>query len=132
MKIFLKFILIVMTLLSTLNATQARSGQHTFTQPDGTEFEGVLRGDSSFHWIESNKNVVLYNPEDKFYYNATLNANKRLQMSKEKPATKRKIDTSLVSGLTTVSKETSHTVDDATKQALRTLQKESRKGHHPR
>ena len=129
MKIFFKSIIALITLLSTLNASPARSGAHTFTQPDGTQFEGVLRGDSSFHWIESDSKVVMYNKEDKFYYNAALNANKKLQMTKEKPVSKRKNGSSQIS---TVSKEKTHTVDDATKQALRTLQKESRKGHRPR
>lgn len=132
MKIFFKSIIALITLLSTLNASPARSGAHTFTQPDGTQFEGVLRGDSSFHWIESDSKVVMYNKEDKFYYNAALNANKKLQMTKEKPVSKRKNGSSQVSAISTVSKEKTHTVDEATKQALRTLQKESRKGHRPR
>ena len=132
MKIFFKLTIIFMIFLSALNAAPARGGLITFTQPDGTQFEGVLRGDSSFHWIESDSKVVMYNKEDKFYYNATLNANKKLQMTKEKPVTKRKNGSSQVSAISTVSKEKTHTVDDATKQALRTLQKESRKGHQPR
>lgn len=132
MKIFFKFTIILMTFLSSLNAGPARSGEHTFTQADGTQFVGVLKGDSSFHWIQSNENVVLYNSEDKFYYNATLNANNQFQLTKEKPPTKREIDSSQVSALTTASEKKSHTVNDATKNALRALQKESKKGHHPR
>ena len=132
MKIILKFTIMLITLLSILNAAPARTGKHTFTQPDGTQFEGVLRGDSSFHWIESNSKVVMFNEEDNFYYNTALNANNKLQMTEEKPAIKKMRNSSQVSSVLGISKEKSHKINNATKEALRTLQKESKKGHHPR
>ncbi len=132
MKTFFKYMIIMTIFLGTLNAAQARGGIIIFTQPDGTQFEGVLRGDSSFHWIESNSKVVMFNKEDHFYYNATLNASSKLQMTKEKPVTKKDGDSFQVSLVSGISKEKSHRVNDGTKQALRVLQRESRKGHHPR
>ena len=126
MKHFFKFTLIVL-FTTLLNAAPARSGQHIFTQADGTTFEGILKGDSSFHWIESNSKVVLYNSKDKFYYYADLNSNNELVFTNQKPV----ITSKQISAVTT-NKKSMHIVDSATKKVLQQIQKESRQGHHPR
>ena len=131
MKKLLKYIIPIM-IVTLMEASPARDGLITFTQPDGTEFEGVLKGDSSFHWIESNSKVVMYNSEDKFYYNATLSANNKLEFTKEKPIQKQKTKSSQVAALTTLKREKLHAVDKSTKQLLNVLQREARKGHRPR
>jgi len=131
MKKLLKYIIPIM-IVTLMEASPARDGLITFTQPDGTEFEGVLKGDSSFHWIESNSKIVMYNSEDKFYYNATLSANNKLEFTKEKPIQKQKTKSSQVAALTTLKREKLHAVDKSTKQLLNVLQREARKGHRPR
>jgi hypothetical protein len=55
-----------------------------FTQPDGTYFYGKLKGDASFHWIESNGDVVLYNPKDKYYYKAIVDPDRGLLVGSKK------------------------------------------------
>ena len=130
MHIFLKYLFITLLLVSSLNAAQARGGLLTFTQPDGTQFEGYLKGDSAFHWIESNSQVVLYNAKDKFYYNAKLNASNRLEITEVKPRLKQNKDSLQTAAL---QKSVSHSVSDASiKQVLRALSAKSREGNHPR
>jgi len=124
----LKNILLSLTLLgSILLAGPAITGTRTFTQPDGTTFEGVLKGDSSFHWIESDGNAVVYNPEDKFYYKATIDKDKGLIPTKEKPAVKVK---NMSSALGQVKK--SHEVSKEDKKSLKELHKKSKVGNYPR
>jgi hypothetical protein len=70
LKIFVTLgLMITMTL--GLMASQAfdPSGLKTFKQPDGTIFQGYLRGTAAFNWIESNEDLVQYNTDDKYYYN---------------------------------------------------------------
>jgi len=130
MKLFFKLILVIV-FSSIVNASPARSGLHIFTQADGTQFEGVLKGDSSFHWIESNSKVVFYNSKDKFYYYADFNANHELILTNEKPKLKHTEMIQRVSGVIS-SKENSYLIDSDTKKALQKMQNKSRKGHHPR
>jgi len=130
MKLFFKLMLVIVFSM-ILNAAPARSGVHTFTQADGTQFEGILKGDSAFHWIESNARVVLYNPADKFYYYADFNANHELVLTNKKPELKQKKVPQQVSGIIST-KENLHLVDNNTKKALQKMQEESRKGHRPR
>ena len=129
MKLFFKSMLII-AFSTILTASPARSGIHTFTQIDGTKFEGILKGDSSFHWIESDGKVVLYNSKDKFYYYADLNANNELKITNQKP----KIKQTRVSQQASAVKiqEKFHEIDNNTKKVLQKMQKESKKGHHPR
>ncbi|MEA1983050.1 MAG: hypothetical protein U9N39_05840 [Campylobacterota bacterium] len=130
MKLFLKFIITIVLLATTLSATPARSGLITFTQPDGSEFEGYLKGDAVFHWIESDSRVVLYNGDDKFYYNAVVNAEGSFELTKEKPPRKVQSKSQKVSAFKV--EEHQHSVDDNTKKALKRVQQNARKGNHPR
>lgn len=104
-------------------ASPAIKKQITFTQPDGTTFKGQLHGDASFHWIESNGDVVIYNPEDKYYYKAVLDKDKGLVMTNSRAYTSQ-----MLSGLNAVKKDL--TQDD--KEMLHILYKKSKTSNHPR
>jgi hypothetical protein len=123
----LKTLLSLALLSSILLAGPAITGTRTFTQPDGTEFEGVLKGDSSFHWIESEGNAVVYDPKDKFYYKATIDKDKGLTPTKEKPNVKAQNKSSAINGV--VKK---HDVAESDKKSLKELYKKSKTGNYPR
>ena len=72
MKKILKIVVICAFLGFISFASQPRPGIISFTQPDGTKFLGVLKGDAYFNWIESNGDVIIYNPKDKFYHKAIV------------------------------------------------------------
>lgn len=123
-----KIIFLFLILLSSiLLAGPAITGTKTFTQPDGTTFEGVLKGDSSFHWIESNGDAVVYNPKDKFYYKATIDKDKGLIPTNQKPDVKVK---NMSSALGEVKKN--HEVSKEDKESLKELHKKSKVGNYPR
>jgi len=132
MKLFLKYILPIIMITTLAEASSARGGVLTFTQADGTQFEGVLRGDSAFHWIESNSKIVMYNSEDKYYYYATLNAQNKFELTGQKPEIKSKTVSSTATGFVTTQNMNLQKIDSATRKALQKMQKESRQGHHPR
>ncbi|MEA2074116.1 MAG: hypothetical protein U9O86_11100 [Campylobacterota bacterium] len=127
----LKIIMLLIFIGTFLNAGPARGGLIKFTQPDGTQFEGYLKGDSTFHWIESNSKVVMYNKEDRFYYNAKVNNNGKLEISNTKPVIINKLYEKRV-GISLSEKRDLHTLDKESVEALRRLQNISRKGNHPR
>jgi len=127
LKYLLKITLLLTLTSSFLLASQARPGTRVFTQPDGTKFEGILRGDSSFHWIESRGEVVLYNPNDKFYYKAKVDAQNNLVRSSQKPSVREGSLSSVVS-----TQKVEHKVSPATKEALQKLHKKSKTGNYPR
>jgi hypothetical protein len=89
MQIIFKTIITILFIGSLLHAAPARKGVITFTQADGSKFQGILKGDSSFHWIESNSQVVLYNKQDKFYYEATINDSGKLSLSSKRAGERR-------------------------------------------
>ena len=121
-------ILLSLTLLSNiLMAGPAITGTKTFTQPDGTTFEGVLKGDSSFNWIENDGDAVVYDPKDKFYYKATIDKNKGLIPTKSRPGVKVYNRSSLINGA--VKK---HDVTEEDKKSLKELYKKSKTGNYPR
>jgi len=119
---------VALLMLSALNAASARGGIITFTQPDGSTFQGLLKGDSSFHWIQSNQNIVLYNPKDKFYYNAEVDANGSLIIGKTKPFR----SSTQVTAVSVQTKSSDHSISNNFKNALKKEQKESKQGSHPR
>ena len=124
--IILKIILTFTCLNSFVFAGPAITGTRTFAQPDGTKFEGVLKGDSSFHWIESNGKVVIYNPEDKFYYEAIIDTTNGLILSATKPQVK---SSNLLQAKSL--KPIEHKVSSDDKNKLFILYKKSKTGHHP-
>jgi len=128
---FLRYTIITTILMiSTLNAMPARSGLLTFTQGDGTKFEGYLKGDSAFHWIESDSKVVMFNKKDNTYYNARVNTKGNLELTNKKPAAKR-VYTSQNAALTSSPKST-HFLDKNTTDALKKMRTDAHKGNHPR
>lgn len=126
-KLLFKTVLTLMILSSFAVAGPAFHGTRIFTQPDGTKFEGNLKGDSSFNWIESNGNVVIINPEDKFYYNAVIGVDDSLQLTNQKPAIK--ADGVFQSNGITPKK---HDVSADERKKLHNLYKKSKTGNHPR
>jgi hypothetical protein len=117
--------LALMSLSITLFAAPALSRVHTFVQPDATTFQGVLMGDSSLHWIESDGKIIVLNPEDKFYYIAEIKNNKLV------PTTQKAHSPSMRSASRTTSKE-NHIVSKDTREQLQKVIKQTRQGNFPR
>lgn len=85
MKILLTLITTLFIMNSVLFAGPPRGGVITFTQPDGTTFKGLLKGTSSFNWIESNGEIIKYSKDDKFYHIATFDTNNSLLITDRLP-----------------------------------------------
>ena len=124
MKICLQYCIFIVVLFGSLHAAPARGGVHTFTQPDGSTFQGYLKGDAAFHWIESHSRVIFFNPKDNFYYYAKISAEKRFELSQEKPSGRQRSSKQAPSRSSVDANET--------KAILKKLQKESRMAPHPR
>jgi hypothetical protein len=75
---------LMMTMTIGLMASQAfdPSGLKTFKQPDGTIFQGYLRGTAAFNWIESNGDLIQYNTDDKYYYKVDIVDSKIIYIEK--------------------------------------------------
>ena len=117
------FKILFMMFISTVLAysAPARGGVLQFKQPDGRSFSGILRGDASFHWIESGANIVLFNSQDKFYYKAKVTQNGKIELSNEKMySTSLKRDRNF------------HKVSKVLHQALMQKLLDSKKGNFPR
>ena len=132
MKNLMKYISILLLLTVSLYSAPARGGVLTFTQPDGTTFKGLLKGDSAFHWIESSGQIVMTNPEDGFFYNAKVTKEGKLALTTQKPMTtndsyQRSTQRSSQNAVSPTQK-----LDKSSQEALHKLYKASRKGSHPR
>ena len=65
-KIFSTFVIFIVT--KGLLAVPAAPHLMTFKQPDGSKFQGFLRGDEYFSWIQTeNKEVIVKNNFSGFY-----------------------------------------------------------------
>ena len=61
-------IIISLLFYTTLSAAPAAPHLITFEQPDGSKFNGFLKGDENFSWIQTgNKEVVIKNQTNGFY-----------------------------------------------------------------
>ena len=61
-------IIISLLFYTTLSASPAAPHLMTFEQPDGSKFNGFLKGDEYFSWIQTgNKEVVIKNQTNGFY-----------------------------------------------------------------
>ena len=70
MKKYKKAYSIIISLLfcTALSAAPAVPHLMTFEQPDGSKFNGFLKGDEYFSWIQTgNKEVVIKNQTNGFY-----------------------------------------------------------------
>ena len=64
----IKTILLLLTLATWSFATSAYHGKITFKQDDGTVFQGQLKGDEWFNWVEDTQgDIILYNNSSKNY-----------------------------------------------------------------
>ena len=61
-------IIISLLFYTTLSAAPAAPHLMTFEQPDGSKFNGFLKGDEYFSWIQTgNKEVIIKNQTNGFY-----------------------------------------------------------------
>lgn len=123
--LYIAFMLLGTTLL---NGAPARGGLRTYTQADGSTFQASLHGDAAFHWMESEGEVIMYNSQDKNYYNAELNSAGKFVMSKQRVGMQAK----QISAAHASQNARPQTLDSEKRAALRKLQSESNKGSHPR
>ena len=114
-KVYIFAFMLLMSL--EIFASPARPGVLHFTQPDGTEFEGVLRGSSAFHWIESNGAVVKYSFKDKFYHIAKFTSSGDLELTEALPLAA----PSASRGLNSLKSVQSHAVSPSEKQKLQKM-----------
>ena len=129
MKNILSIIILIALFISIADGAPARGGVHTFVQPDGTVFEGVLKGDAAFHWIQSNGDVVVFNPKDKFYYRATVDAKEGIKLTANRAGSyEKKSEKSLRSA----TRSLSHKLSAADREALYILHQKMHNQHHPR
>lgn len=122
----IKLLLIIMLAVVGVLAAPARGGVITFRQADGSTFQGLLKGNAAFHWIESDGEIVLYNPKDGNYYRAEV-VDKRVQMSKEKV-----LGAKHAKSRTLQASKQRHSVSQAKREVLEQLYREAQKGHRPR
>lgn len=123
----LHIILVSIVFNVTAFGAPAITREIVFTQPDGTHFSGELKGDSSFHWIESNGDVIIYNPQDKYYYKAIVDSRKGLIIGSEKALSY----SSKVKGIT-MSERKIKSISDSEKEKLRLLYKKAKNSDGPR
>ena len=124
MKRLLKALLLLMLASSLSFAAPAVEGELTFTQPDGTQFKGLLKGDSAMHWIESNGDIIIANPKDKFYYKARLSKDNTLVLTTEKP---RAISSAVVQKSAAQKRSSAaHTVSQEQRKSLTQLYKNAK------
>jgi len=83
----MKIFVVLLFLLTYVYAVPAIDRKILFVQPDGTSFEGYLKGDAAFHWIESGQDIIVYNPKDKYYYKAIVDKKRGLIPTTEKAGT---------------------------------------------
>jgi hypothetical protein len=121
--------IILLSILVNITAfgAPAITREIVFTQPDGTQFSGKLKGDSSFHWIESNGDVIIYNPKDKYYYKAIVDSKKGLLISNEKVIPK----SSKVNGLS-LAKSREKSISKTEREKLKLLYKKAKHSDGPR
>jgi len=118
MKTLQKIIVSVLITSVSLFAAPAAPGVKTFIQADGTSFQGILKGDAFFNWIESYGDVVVYNAEDKSYYKAIVDTNKGLLQSSQKVEQK---SSSLSPSASAKIKMSEHEVSSDMKEKLKTM-----------
>ncbi len=79
-----KIIMFLLITIGVANASIAYGQMRTYTQPDGTTFQGKGQGLSRVHWIETvNGDIVKYNFEKKAYYEINFDNNGDIVYTKE-------------------------------------------------
>ena len=126
MKILTTLFLVILLNIAVFGAP-ALEREITFTQPDGTQFVGKQKGDASFHWIESGGDIVIYNPNDKYYYKAIVDKEKGIVPTTQKMGQ----GSQKVQGVNAAASQTVQP-DAATEQMLRFLHKKAKQAYTPR
>jgi len=125
----LKIVLFFAVFVTAAFSAPAINRTITFTQPDGTRFKGHLKGDSSFHWIESNGDIVVYNPQDKYYYKAIADKEKGLIITTQKAINKsNEYMKNSLNAVNRIKKE----ISQSDRESLYILYKKSKTINHPR
>ena len=122
-----QFFIMMILGATLLSGAPARGGLHTYRQADGSTFQATLHGDAAFHWMESNGEVILFNPQDKNYYNASLSSEGKFVMSKQKVGAR----VGQNAPLRVNEKSVAQILDSKKRAALQRLQRASRQGSHP-
>ena len=130
MKRTIQFFILITFGATLLSAAPARGGLRTYTQSDGSTFQATLKGDAAFHWMESEGEVIMYNPQDKNYYNAELTPDGKFIMSKQKAGIR--VMQSRAFNLSSDVSSTKKSLESKKIEALRRLQHQARQGSHPR
>ena len=69
----IRALLLCVTLTALLFGAPSLKREHTFTQPDGTTFQGQMKGDEYLHWIETEQgDLLIYNRGKKQFEEATV------------------------------------------------------------
>ena len=126
MKILTTLFLVILLNVAAFGAP-ALEREITFTQPDGTQFVGKQKGDASFHWIESGGDIVIYNPNDRYYYKAIVDKEKGIVPTTQKMGQ----GSQKVQGVNAAASQTVQP-DAATEQMLRFLHKKAKQAYTPR
>lgn len=72
----MKYLVILISLISLLHSAPARSGDRVLKQSDGTSFIGQAKGDEHLNWLESSDGEILkYNANTKDYELAEIKNN---------------------------------------------------------
>ena len=122
-----RIFLVTPLLVTSLIASIAFQKPRVFTQPDGSTFQGVLKGDSALNWIESDGKVVVYNPQDKYYYEAIIDEEKGLVPSSKKIES---TDETISSSSSFSDKRNS--LSQEQQEKLKVLMKKKHQGNYPR
>ncbi len=127
MKQFLYYLVVMVVFSATLSAAPARGGLHTYTQPDGSTFQAYLKGDASFHWIENDSGVILFNPTDRYFYKAEIDVkNGKIYRTPQRVS-------QTPEGVMRLQNAAQRTLlSEEERETLIKLYKESKKGPHPR
>ena len=126
MKILFTVLAALLTTSTLLLGGPARGGILTFTQVDGTTFQGYLRGTSAFNWIESNGEIVKYNKDDKLYHIAIFDANDSLVITDKLPSS------SIANAPSRLSTPKKHAITSATSKKLQNLYRQKHTASAPK
>jgi len=120
----MKYMILIVLFFAYLNASPAITKKIVFMQPDGTSFEGYLKGDAAFHWIESDGEIIVYNPSDKYYYKAIVDRQKGIFPSSQRVPS--------LGNNRALKMKARESIDVKTRETLHYLYREAKKKNGPR
>ena len=127
MKLLLQTLILFLLSNTLLYSAPARGGAHTYKQPDGTTFRAYLRGDASFHWMEDEEGLIVYNKDDGYFYRGKIDT-KNIKIYR----TDEKVSQSGDDFFHLKSAPSRNFLSSPQREMLIKFYKESKKGPHPR